>query len=489
MSKGDVLIDSHVSLNQCKKAVEALHSHQTKKKEKFEENQILPAKEQHVWLNVTVKKLSPEHKLKPVKIPIVHPLVDPRTESVCLITKDPQRQYKDLLEAHSIKFISRVVGLEKLKGKFKPYDARRALLKENGLFLADERVIPLLPKLLGSKWFEAKKQPIPVCLTRKDLKGELERAISATYMNQNRGTCTAIKVGKLSHTASQIIDNIKAALPAIAKAVRGGWENIQSLHIKTNSSVSLPIWTCSLDDSEGGRWNGLQLEEGEEMDIIEESEEEVEDQKAAKASVKGKKRPTSSDDEEEEEEKPRKKAKSVVSKETSTDSSKASKSKTTVDATPSTQPKKSKGDAVPTSTSKPSSDKEDPQSKKSKKQKDSASVVVDSVPPVESQKKKKGTKAAPSLSMPVVEAPSKKSKVTKSDAPPTAVAAPAADKSKTEKKTEVADTPTSNKTSITKEELKQKRTGTIEKKKELVTKSKSTKRAKNAVLGKKPGQD
>jgi ribosome biogenesis protein UTP30 len=89
--------------------------------------------------------------------PIVHPLVDPRTSSICLITKDPQREYKDLLEKHNIKFISRVVGLEKLKGKFKPFEARRMLLKENGMFLADERIIPLLPKLLGLKWFKVKK--------------------------------------------------------------------------------------------------------------------------------------------------------------------------------------------------------------------------------------------------------------------------------------------------------------------------------------------
>jgi len=151
------LIDSHVSLEQCRQAVEALHSHEIKKKEKFEERQVLPAKDQHIWLNVTVKQIPAHHKLKPVKIPIVHPLVDPRTTSVCLITKDPQRQYKDLLETHNIKFISRVVGLEKLKGKFKAFEARRMLLKENGLFLADDRIIPLLPKLLGSKWFEAKK--------------------------------------------------------------------------------------------------------------------------------------------------------------------------------------------------------------------------------------------------------------------------------------------------------------------------------------------
>ncbi|KAF8968917.1 ribosomal protein L1p/L10e family-domain-containing protein [Flammula alnicola] len=201
------LIDSHVSLKQCLKAVEALHSHELKRTEKFEENQLLRQKS---------------------TIPIVHPLVDPRTSPVCLITKDPQREYKDLLETHNIKFISRVVGIEKLKGKFKPFEARRMLLKENGMFLADERVVPLLPKLLGSKWFEAKKQPIPVCLTRKDLKGELERAISSTYMNQNQGTCTYINQnGKMSQKPSQILDNIKTAIPAIAKALKGNWDNIQ----------------------------------------------------------------------------------------------------------------------------------------------------------------------------------------------------------------------------------------------------------------------
>jgi len=50
-----------------------------------------------------------------------------------------------------------VVGVAKLKGKYKGFEERRQLLKENGLFLADERVVPLLPKLLGKMFFEAKK--------------------------------------------------------------------------------------------------------------------------------------------------------------------------------------------------------------------------------------------------------------------------------------------------------------------------------------------
>jgi len=101
------------------------------------------------------------------------------------------------LDEKGVKFIQRVVGIEKLKGKFKPFEARRLLLKENDLFLADERVVPLLPGLLGKKFFQAKKQPIPVNLTRKDLKTELERAVSSTYFHQNQGTCAYVHLVNL----------------------------------------------------------------------------------------------------------------------------------------------------------------------------------------------------------------------------------------------------------------------------------------------------
>ena len=83
--------------------------------------------------------------------------MDPRTTSICLITKDPQREYKDLLAAQNVKFINRVVGIAKLKGKWKPFEARRMLMKESSMFLADERVVPLLPNLLGKIFFDAKK--------------------------------------------------------------------------------------------------------------------------------------------------------------------------------------------------------------------------------------------------------------------------------------------------------------------------------------------
>jgi hypothetical protein len=47
-------------------------------------------------------------------------------------------------------------------GKWKPYENRRGLLKEHDLFLADDRVVPLLPTLLGKQFFNAKKYVQPI---------------------------------------------------------------------------------------------------------------------------------------------------------------------------------------------------------------------------------------------------------------------------------------------------------------------------------------
>ncbi|CAE7139822.1 unnamed protein product [Rhizoctonia solani] len=288
------LIDSHVSTQQAKKAIDALLKHNEKHKAKKEDNELLGPKEEVVWLNVAVKKVYPEKKLKPFSIPLARPIIDPRTTSICLITKDPQREYKDLLEAQNVKFISRVVGVTKLKGKFKPFEARRQLMQDHGVFLVDERVVPMMPKLLGKIFFKAKKQPVPVNLQKKDVKAELEHAVSSTYMHQNQGTCTSIKIAPTTFTTAQVLANLTTALPEIVKHIKGGWENVQSLYIKTSGSAALPIWSCDV----GSRWDGLgpaekvTSEESESEDDGEEDDEEddEEDQEEPAPVVKGKKR-------------------------------------------------------------------------------------------------------------------------------------------------------------------------------------------------------
>ena len=45
--------------------------------------------------------------------------------------------------------MKKVIGISKLKAKYESHEAKRNLCSEYDLFLADNRVLPVLPKLLG----------------------------------------------------------------------------------------------------------------------------------------------------------------------------------------------------------------------------------------------------------------------------------------------------------------------------------------------------
>ncbi|BEI88271.1 uncharacterized protein CcaverHIS019_0109890 [Cutaneotrichosporon cavernicola] len=232
--------------DQARKAVDALLAYQEKAAAERERTELI-ARDEHVWLSINTKTGSTRKKLMPVKIQLPFPpLPPPPATSVCLITKDPQREYKDLLEEKGIKFVDRVVGVEKLRGKFKPFEPRRQLRNDHDLFLVDDRVLPMMPKLLGKMFFEAKKTPIPVNVLRKDLKAELGRAIACTYFHPSTGTSHSVRIATPSvTTAEETVANLLAAAPAAAELV-GGWDNVLSVGIKTSTSVLLPVWNAPL---------------------------------------------------------------------------------------------------------------------------------------------------------------------------------------------------------------------------------------------------
>jgi len=68
---------------------------------------------------------------------------------------------------------------------------------------------------------------------------------------------SSIKIANISHNDIQVLANLKATIPAVIGHIHGGWDNVQSLNIKTLSSVSLLIWTCPLRSEPGSRWAGM----------------------------------------------------------------------------------------------------------------------------------------------------------------------------------------------------------------------------------------
>lgn len=62
------LIDEHVSVGQSEKAVDALLKHVHKIQEEKAKTELVEGREQHIWLQLTVKQMQPEKKLKPIKL-------------------------------------------------------------------------------------------------------------------------------------------------------------------------------------------------------------------------------------------------------------------------------------------------------------------------------------------------------------------------------------------------------------------------------------
>jgi ribosome biogenesis protein UTP30 len=182
------------------------------------------------------------------------------------MTADPQRTYKDIVANEAFpeelrSKIGRVIGMEKLKKKYKSYESKRQLLAEYDMFLADDRIYPALTEFLGKVFNSAKnKRPISISLTQqlpKDKDGkrprvvrspeslakEIETALKATYVHLSSSATTSIKVGRLSQEPKQIQENIQAVVDKLVeKFVPRGWRNIRGLHVKGPTTVALPIW-------------------------------------------------------------------------------------------------------------------------------------------------------------------------------------------------------------------------------------------------------
>ena len=176
---------------------------------------------------------------KPVRLELPHALRTLGDASVCLITKDPQREWKDKLEAQQVS--AKVIGISKLAKKYVPYEAKRQLCDAHDLFLADERVLPKLPALLGKTFFKKKKLPLAIRLTKGDLKAELEKCVGASYYRPTNGTTCSFAAGTSAQPAAQIVENVIAAVEQVAPRVNG-WRNVLALHLKATNTVALPFY-------------------------------------------------------------------------------------------------------------------------------------------------------------------------------------------------------------------------------------------------------
>lgn len=225
-----------------------------------------------IWLNLSTKQhIVDRNRLKPSKISVPHPLNTSSELRICLITADPQRMVKNAVAEPTFPTelssqITRIIGLTKLKDRYKSFEQRRQLLSEHEIFLADDRIITRLPAVLGKIFYKGtSKRPIPIQIAAKVQKSEkqskttsdgskaivspsalakeIKSAVNAVPVSLKPGTMVSTRVGLETFTPEQLSANIAAVVEKLVeKHVVKGWRNVKAIHIKSPTSLALPIW-------------------------------------------------------------------------------------------------------------------------------------------------------------------------------------------------------------------------------------------------------
>jgi ribosome biogenesis protein UTP30 len=177
-----------------------------------------------------------------------------------LFVKDPQEQFEEVLGAHPVPGFDRVIGYKQLRTQYRDFKKRRELLGEHDAFFCDDRILPMLPKLVGSTFSRPRQNPVPVRLGRvpvgdkaKGSKAKEDAAAGslATALTRSRdctwirflgqGSTFAVRTAHPYHTPEQVADNVTSVIAHTIKSVPGGVDNIQAIFLKSTSSVPLQL--------------------------------------------------------------------------------------------------------------------------------------------------------------------------------------------------------------------------------------------------------
>jgi len=222
---------------------------------------------QKIHLQIAGIKLPRVSESQILKFNLPHPHTAD-TRDVCLIVKDLQkgirtdhedtvRHFENLLSEKGVKGITKVLPLRELKVEYKTFEAKTSLCHLYDHFLADARIIRLLPQFLGKACYKRKKFPIQVNLTAKDLVSELARGINTVSLSlKHCGSSSAVTVGLTTTEDQHLQENLTNIVRALETKYPGGWVNIRSIRLFSGKS-SLPLYVSLRSTEEVGMVRGL----------------------------------------------------------------------------------------------------------------------------------------------------------------------------------------------------------------------------------------
>ncbi|XP_016959936.1 60S ribosomal protein L10a-2 [Drosophila biarmipes] len=116
----------------------------------------------------------------------------------------------------------------------------RKLAKSYDTFLASESMVKLIPKLLGPGLTNAGKFLTP--LTHKESMGSKIKILSTKKLLMKKVACLSVNVGHVGLHPEKLAQNISISINFLVSLLKGNWQNVRSLHIKSSLGVPLRLY-------------------------------------------------------------------------------------------------------------------------------------------------------------------------------------------------------------------------------------------------------
>uniref|UniRef100_A0A8D8QWH9 Ribosomal L1 domain-containing protein 1 n=1 Tax=Cacopsylla melanoneura TaxID=428564 RepID=A0A8D8QWH9_9HEMI len=154
--------------------------------------------------------------------------------------------FEEKLKELGVKGVNKVMTLRQIRAEYYTHEMRRKLSDMYDVFLVDGKIACKLSSLIGKCFYAKNKTPIPVSLENEDkVKLEVERALRKTQLVFKSSCCTnsVVRIGHTDMSPKELSENLEAFSKAVdTSKYPGGWRNVKKVHIKTPTSIALPVY-------------------------------------------------------------------------------------------------------------------------------------------------------------------------------------------------------------------------------------------------------
>jgi len=276
-----------LSVSEVQKTVETILSFKKEhKKDTSGKAQSLFEKTEYIRVQCSLYAVPVTVSQAPLRLDIPHTLCETDTEACLFVSKNHSRYEKLIAEGSLPSQVVKVYDIAQIHAQFNRFESRRKLLNSYDMFLCDRRCAPRVASLLGKKFFDKKKTPIPVKATGDGVKRSIEIAINSTYLRRDAGNTISVRCGTTEMSAKDIAENAieitnqLSSILGVGATRDGNWRNFRCVSLSTSGCPALPIFRTELPksmvDVEGNAKTDAEKAEvaQERQKIMEEADEE-----------------------------------------------------------------------------------------------------------------------------------------------------------------------------------------------------------------------